>query len=290
MKKRSRRKSKNPLLRLVTLDFIRNPHPKVAILPLKGVIGSVGKLRGKGLVADELRDTIKKAFSLSGLKAVAIVINSPGGSPVQSSLIFNIIRECAEEKDVPVVAFAEDLCASGGYWLACAGDEIYANAASIVGSIGVVASGFGLQEFIKKHGIERRIYTQGENKVMLDPFLPEKQEDVNRLLAVQRDVHDAFKELVVKSRGKRLNADSDELFSGAFWSGTQAKDMGLVDGIGDVYGVMKERYGEQVKLVPITAKKPFLGGLLGSRVNGVHWTDELLSSVEERSIWHRFGL
>ncbi|MBM3618942.1 MAG: S49 family peptidase [Alphaproteobacteria bacterium] len=290
MKKRSRRKSKNPIIRLVTLDFIRNPQPKVAILPLKGVIGSVGKLRGKGLVADELRDTIKKAFALSGLKAVAVVINSPGGSPVQSSLIFNIIRECAEEKDVPVVAFAEDVCASGGYWLACAGDEIYANAASIVGSIGVVASGFGLQEFIKKHGIERRVYTQGENKVMLDPFLPEKEEDVNRLLAVQRDVHEAFKALVLKSRGKRLNADGDELFSGAFWSGAQAKDMGLVDGLGDVYTVMKERYGEQVKLVPITAKKPFLGGLLGSRLSSAHWTDELLSSVEERSIWHRFGL
>lgn len=291
MPKRSRRKAKNPIIRFITLDFLRNPQPKVAVLPLKGVIGSVGKLRGKGLIADELRDTIKKAFALSGLKAVAVVINSPGGSPVQSSLIYNMIREYAEEKDIPVITFAEDVCASGGYWLACAGDEIFAHPASIVGSIGVVASGFGLQEFIKKHGIERRVYTQGENKVMLDPFLPEKQEDVNRLLVVQRDVHDAFKALVIKSRGKRLNADTDELFSGAFWSGVQAKDMGLVDGLGDVYTIMKERYGKQVKLVPITAKKPFLGGLLGSRLNASsHWTDELLSSVEERSIWQRFGL
>lgn len=289
MIKRLHRKTTKPLINLLTLDFLRNPKPKVAVLSLKGVIGNVGKMRGRGLVADELRDSIRQAFELSNLKAVALVVNSPGGSPVQSALIYNLIRDAALEKDVPVIAFAEDVCASGGYWLACAGEEIYAHAASIVGSIGVVASTFGLDEFIQRHGISRRIYTQGENKVMLDPFLPEKQEDVDRLLSVQRDVHDAFKALVIQSRGKRLNADSDELFSGAFWSGVQARDMGLVDGLGDVYTVMKERYGKRIKLVNITPKKPFFASLLNSNYKA-HWTAELLNAVEERSLWNRFGL
>lgn len=278
------------LIRLLTLDFIRNPRPRVAVISLKGVIGTVGKFRGKGLTADDLRDSIKDAFSLSGLKAVALAINSPGGSPVQSSLIYNAIREYAYEKRIPVISFAEDVCASGGYWLACAGDEIFAHPASIVGSIGVVASGFGLQEFIERHGIQRRVYTQGENKAMLDPFLPEKQEDIDRLLNVQRHVHDAFKNLVFEARGKKLNADSDELFSGAFWSGVQARDMGLIDGLGDLYTTMKERYGKEVKFVTVEPKKPFFKGLLNSRLNRIHWIDALLSSVEERSIWQRFGL
>lgn len=290
MSKRPRRKSKKSLHRFLTLDFLRNPTPKVAIIPLKGVIGHVGKLRGKGLSADDLRDSILSAFKLTNLKAVALAINSPGGSPVQSALIHTLIREQAAEHDVPVIAFAEDVCASGGYWLACAGDEIYSHPASIVGSIGVVASGFGLDQFIQRHGIARRVYTQGENKAMLDPFLPEKQEDVDRLLNVQRDVHAAFKELVIKTRGKRLNADSDELFSGAFWSGSQAKDLGLVDGLGDVYTIMQERYGKEVKLVTVSPKKSLFKGFLGSRANGIHWTDALLSTVEERSIWQRFGL
>lgn len=283
------RKAIKPALRLLTLDFLRNPSPKVAVISLKGVIGSVGRFRSKGLIIDDLRENIEHAFN-SGVKAVAVVINSPGGSPVQSALIHDAMRELGEEKDIPIYTFAEDICASGGYWLACAGDEIYAHTASIVGSIGVVASGFGFVEFIERHGIERRVYTQGENKAMLDPFQTEKQEDINRLLSVQRDVHEAFKEHVMHARGKRLNVDSDELFSGAFWSGKQALDMGLIDGIGNVSSIMREKFGKKVKLRHIKPKKPFLSGLLSSKIGGEHWTTELISSVEERSIWARFGL
>jgi len=284
------RKAVKPVIRLLTLDFLRNPKPKVAVIPLKGVIGNLGRLRNKGLVIDELRDTIEQAFAMNP-KAVAVVINSPGGSPVQSALIHDAIRDLAEEKDIPVYAFAEDVCASGGYWLACVGDEIFAHPASVVGSIGVVASGFGFEEFIARHGIQRRVYTQGENKAMLDPFLPEKQEDINRLLNVQRDVHEAFKYHVKHARGKRLNADSDELFSGAFWSGAQAMDMGLVDGLGDVRSIMRDKYGKHVKLRYLKPGKSFFSSLLSGHANThQHWTAEMLSTVEERGFWQRFGL
>lgn len=159
-----------PLLNLLTFDFIRNPRPKVAVIPLRGIIGVTGKTRNKGLTLDDLRETLELAFAIPGLKAVALAINSPGGSPVQSSMIHDAIRHLSDEKDIPVYAFVEDLCASGGYWLACAGEEIYAHNASIVGSIGVVSAGFGFPQFLARHGIERRVYTQGENKSMLDPF------------------------------------------------------------------------------------------------------------------------
>jgi serine protease SohB len=289
MIRRLHRKAVKPALRLLTLDFLRNPTPVVAVLPLKGVIGNLGRLRSKGLIIDDLRDSIDNAFN-TGAKAVALVINSPGGSPVQSALIADAIRELADEKDLPVYAFAEDVCASGGYWLACAADEIYAHNASVVGSIGVVASGFGFVDFIERHGIQRRVYTQGENKSMLDPFQPEKQEDINRLLGVQHDVHEAFKQHVKQARGKRLNADADELFSGAFWSGKQALDMGLVDGLGDVHSVMREKFGKQVKLRFIKPNKSLFSSLLSSRMSTRHWSGELLSTVEERSLWARFGL
>lgn len=283
------RKVVKPVIRLLTLDFLRNPSPKVAVIQLKGVIGSVGRLRGKGLIIDDLRDSIEQAFAMKP-KAVAVVINSPGGSPVQSAFIHDAIRDLADEHDIPVYAFAEDVCASGGYWLACVGDEIFAHPASIVGSIGVVASGFGFEEFIERHGIQRRVYTQGENKAMLDPFLPEKQEDINRLLSVQRDVHESFKNHVKHARGKRLNADSDELFSGAFWSGAQAMDMGLVDGLGEVRSIMRDKFGKKVKLRYIKPSKGLLSGLFSSKLRSEHWTAEMLATVEERSVWSRFGL
>lgn len=283
-----RRKAIKPVLRLLTLDFLRNPSPRVAVIPLHGVIGNVGRLRGKGLVIDDLRESIERAFSYNP-KAVAVVINSPGGSPVQSALIHDAIRDLADEKEIPIYAFAEDVCASGGYWLACVGDEIYAHRASIVGSIGVVAAGFGFVDFIERHGIERRIYTQGENKAMLDPFQPEKQEDINRLLSVQHDVHEAFKQHVKHARGKRLNADSDELFSGAFWSGKQAMEMGLVDGLGDVQAILREKFGKNVKLDYVKPRGSFLSALMNKTRHG-HWIEALLGTVEERSLWARFGL
>lgn len=274
------------ILRVFTLYYLRKPRPKIAVVPLKGVVGNLGKWRSRGLVLDEWQETLEKAFSISNLKAVALVINSPGGSPVQAELLSSTIRRLAEEKKVPVYAFAEDVCASGGYWLACAGEEIYAHTSSIVGSIGVIAAGFGLQELIARHGIERRVYHQGENKAMLDPFLPQREEDVHRLLSVQHDVHMAFIEHVKQSRGRRLNADEEELFSGAFWSGKQAKDMGLIDGIGDVTGVIQDKFGKKVKFVRCTPAKSFFS-LFSSRLN---WTQSLLSGIEERLHWDRFGL
>ncbi len=284
------RKIVRPLCKLATLEPVRKPSPKVAVIPLKGVIGTVGKWRSKGLVLDELKDSLESAFN-SGAKAVALAINSPGGSPVQSYLIYDAIRRLSREKKIPVYAFAEDVCASGGYWLACAGDEIYACPASVVGSIGVVAAGFGFPEFLERHGIERRVYTQGENKAMLDPFQPEKQEDIERLLSVQHDVHASFKDLVINRRRKRLNADSDELFSGAFWSGKQAHDLGLVDGLGSMESVLREKLGERVKLVPFTPKKG-LAGIFSSKL-GISQTQNLpeaaFTAVEEQVLWQRFG-
>lgn len=276
----------------VTLGHLRNAIPKVAVLQLKGVIGDTARLRGKGLTLEEVRPQIEKAFETKGIHAVAVSINSPGGSPVQSALIHDEICRLADEKNIPVAAFVEDVCASGGYWIACAADEIYAHSTSIVGSIGVVMSGFGLDKLIERIGVTRRIYTQGENKVILDPFQPEKQEDVNRILTIQRDIHTAFKELVKKSRGKRLNADEDELFSGAFWSGVAARDLGLVDGIGNIETIMKNKFGKKVKLIRIEPKKGFISSLLKGKAFApkAHWSQEMLSTIEERMHWSRFGL
>jgi len=269
--------------------------PVVAVIQLHGVIGRMGPLRS-GLTLSGLAGVIERAFKMKHLKAVAISVNSPGGSPVQSSLIFKRLRALAEEKDIPILAFAEDAAASGGYWLACAGDEIFADDNSIVGSIGVVSGGFGFPELLRRIGVERRMHTAGDNKGMLDPFQPEKPEDVKRLKVLQSDIHESFIDLVRSRRGKRLKGDDDEVFSGAFWTGRRALELGLVDGIGDLRSVVRDRFGEKARLRLVQARRGFLSRRLGFRTGGgglptpAGWASELLAAVEERFLWNRLGL
>jgi len=275
--------------------FFGSRGPVVAVIRLHGVIGRLGPLRS-GLTLAGLATVIERAFKMKHLKAVAISVNSPGGSPVQSSLIFKRLRALAEEKDVPILAFTEDAAASGGYWLACAGDEIYADENSIVGSIGVISGGFGFPELMKRIGVERRLHTAGENKSLLDPFQPEKPEDVKRLEALQSDIHASFMDLVRSRRGKRLKGDEKDVFSGAFWTGKRALELGLVDGIGDLRTVLRDRFGDKVRLRLVQAKRGFLSRRLGFRAGGEGlpgpsgWAAELLAAVEERFLWNRLGL
>lgn len=267
--------------------------PTVAVVRLAGPIGQVGPLR-RGLGLAGVAETIERAFRLRNLKAVALAVNSPGGSPVQAALIAARIRALAVEKDIPVFAFAEDVAASGGYWLMLAADEIYAHENSIIGSIGVISTGFGLADFIKRFGIERRLYTAGERKSLLDPFLEEKPEDVARLRAVQDDIHESFRRVVKERRGAKLKAPDQELFSGEFWTGRRALERGLVDGIGDLRSVMRTRYGDDVKLKTIGARgfqwrtAPF--GTERRTPDPALWASELIAAIEERLLWNRFGL
>ena len=270
--------------------------PTVAVIRLTGVIGSGGRFR-RGLSLAGFAGVIDRAFSLRGVKAVALVVNSPGGSPVQSSLLFKRIRALAAEKEIPVLAFAEDVAASGGYWLACAGDEIIADDSSIIGSIGVVSAGFGFPAMLERFGVERRVYKSGERKAMLDPFAPENVEDIERLAAVQRDVHAAFIDTVQGRRKGRLKAPEDKLFSGAFWSARQALDLGLVDSIGDLRSVLRDRFGKNVRMRTIEAPRSWLlrrPGLSGRVEPPAAWPmalmDEALAAVEERILRSRFGL
>lgn len=276
-----------------TLTRLHRRPPVVAVLRLSGIIGQMGGFR-RGLNLASLAGPIERAFKTRRVQAVALAINSPGGSPVQATLIAKRIRSLAAEHDMPVFAFAEDVAASGGYWLACAGDEIYAEASSIVGSIGVVTSGFGFPGLLDRLGVERRLHTAGENKGMLDPFLDEKAEDVERLSAIQGDVHEDFKALVRDRRGKRLKGDEEELFSGAFWTGRTALELGLIDGIGDVRTIMRDRFGDDVRLRPVGMPKRWLRRRLGfagmAAADPVDWAAGALTAVEERLWWNRFGL
>ena len=273
--------------------------PVVPVLRFSGPIGMATPLR-PGLSIGHAASGIEKAFELSKTPAVAVLINSPGGSPVQSSLIFRRIRQLAEEKKKTVYVFCEDVAASGGYYLALAGDEIYADPSSIVGSIGVIFAGFGLDKAIAKLGIERRVYTAGENKDALDPFRPENPADIERIKSVQRDVHDVFIGIVKERRAGRLRGADSELFSGAFWSGPKALELGLIDGISDVRSKMRELYGDKVRLKVVPLEK---GGLLSRlrrsssaagyeelRTGRLAFGNDLISAVEARSLWSRFGL
>ena len=268
-------------------------NPVVPIVRLAGPIGAIMPFK-TGLAMSTVAPTLEKAFSVPGASAVALVINSPGGSAAQSHLIFKRIRAHAEEKSLPVFAFVEDAAASGGYMIACAADEIFADHASIVGSIGVVSAGFGLDKFIERFDIERRVYTAGEHKAMLDPFRPEDPRDVEHLKGLQRRIHEVFTGLVRTRRGAKLDEANGELFSGAFWVGEEARKLGLVDGLGDIRSVMRERFGEKVQLRMIEPPRPpLLGRLLGRRPFGqVSLIDpsEALAAVEERSAWSRLGL
>jgi signal peptide peptidase SppA len=283
------------LRKFIPIKRFRNPPPVVGVLRLDGVIGRMGPLR-RGLSLAGQADVIERAFTLKHIEAVALVVNSPGGSPVQSALIAKRIRDLAEEHDIPVFAFAEDVAASGGYWLACAADEIFAQDSSIIGSIGVVSGGFGFPELMKRWGIERRVHTSGDKKAALDPFQAEKRADVKRLKVLQADIHDNFKHMVALRRGEKLKADDDVLYSGEFWTGRRALDLGLIDGIGEIRETMRERYGDDVKLKAIRDHKPWWRKSSGAGVatkagwEPVDWAGGLLAAVEERLSWNRFGL
>ena len=257
------------------------PHIK-----LSGVIGNVGKFK-QGIDFSGQEEIISKAFSLKKAPCVAITINSPGGSPVQSHLIYNFIRQKAKKNKKKVIVFAEDVAASGGYLIACAGDEIYANSSSIIGSIGVIYSSFGFTELIKKIGVERRVHTAGKNKSTLDPFLDEKKEDIDRLKNIQLDLHKDFIDVVEKSRGPKLKKSEVEIFSGEFWSGRKAKSLGLIDGIGDVNQVLREKFGEDVVIKKFEKSKGWLSKKLSSSNDQV---DQLANILDEKSVWQRYGL
>jgi signal peptide peptidase SppA len=257
----------------------------IAHIKLNGVIGNVGKFK-QGIDFDGQEAIIKKAFSLKKALAVAITINSPGGSPVQSHLIYKFIRQQAKKNKKKVIVFAEDVAASGGYLIACAGDEIYANSSSIIGSIGVIYSSFGFTELIKKIGVERRVHTAGKNKSTLDPFLEEKNEDIERLKNIQLDLHKDFINVVEESRGSKLNKSDIELFSGEFWSGSKAKELGLIDNLGNVNEILKEKFGEDVIIKKFEKSKGWLSKKLEASNNQA---DQLVNVLEERSIWQRYG-
>lgn len=261
------------------IPFLKDD-PTVAVLRLQGVIASGP--RG-GLSDQGLAPVIEKAFARGKPAAVAIQINSPGGSPVQSSLIGSRIRRLAEEKEVPVFAFVEDVAASGGYWLASAADEIFADESSIVGSIGVISASFGLHDFIGRYGVERRVYTAGKSKSMLDPFRPEKEEDVARLKNILEDLHENFKGQIRTRRGDKLPEDQD-LFTGEVWLAGKAKELGLIDGIGHLKPVMKERFGDKVKYRVYDQRKPLLSRL------GMQMMGQAIDSIEERAAYAQFGL
>jgi serine protease SohB len=274
-------------------ERFRRDRPVVPVVRLNGIIGFSTPLR-PGLTLAGLARTLDRAFTTRNATAVALSINSPGGSPVQSHLIFRRIRELADEHKRHVLAFVEDACASGGYMIACAADEIVADPYSIVGSIGVVGGSFGFDKLIAKIGVERRLYTSGEHKAMLDPFLPENPDDVERLKKLQRDIHDDFIALVKSRRGGKLSGPENDLFSGEYWIGKRALELGLVDAIGDLRTVLRERFGDKV-VTPLVAVDR---GLLGRRVFGVGsgslntagLTDDVVSALEARALWARYGL
>ena len=255
-----------------------------------------------GLSLSTVASAIKRAFSMKRAQAVAIQINSPGGSPVQSTLIYKRIRALAEEKSLPVYVFAEDVAASGGYLIALAGDEIYADESSIVGSIGVVSASFGLHELIDKIGVERRVYTVGERKLMLDPFRPENAEEVERLKAIQEDVQETFVSLVKERRGRRIERAGEMLFTGEFWSGKRAVELGLIDGLSDVRTKMREMLGDRVRLKMVQPERGLFrrllpgvssferGGAGPHAFSSVSLADDIVSAIEARALWSRYGL
>ena len=263
-------------------NLFRPRRPTVAVVPLNGAIMAGGRV-GRAFDDEQMASVIERAFRVRDVKAVALAINCPGGSAVQSSMIADRIRRLAAEKDVPVFAFCADVAASGGYWLACAADEIYADAGSIVGSIGVIAAGFGFPEAIAKLGIERRVHTSGENKAFWDPFRPEREQDVERLHRLQCAIHHQFIEWVKARRGDRL-AEGGDLFTGEFWAGEEALKLGLIDGLGHLAPVMKARFGEKTRFRVFTRKRPMFGRL------GLAGADTLADELTARGHFARFGL
>lgn len=287
----------NPLKALNPMRLFKKG-PLVPVVRLSGIIGNVTPLR-PGLTLANVAISLERAFAMAQ-DAVAIEVNSPGGSPVQSQLIFKRIRDLAREKSVKVYVFVEDVAASGGYWIACAGDEIYADAASILGSIGVISQGFGFVGLIDKLGVERRVYTAGEKKLSLDPFQPENPQDVAMLKHLQSVIHQEFINLVRDRRGRKVDQAGDNLFTGEFWTGRQALELGLIDGIIDLRTKMRQLYGDKVRLKLVSPER----GFFRRRVPGVSSileaslvrpaamsiADDAISAFEARAIWARYGL
>src|SRR3954471_16428393 len=277
---------------------LRRDVPVVPVVRLSGVIGAVTPLR-PGMTLAGIAKMLERAFGTRNARAVALAINSPGDSPVQSRQIYLRIRQLAAEKKLPVLVFVEDVAASGGYMIACAGDEIFCDPSSILGSIGVVGGSFGFQDLIKKIGVERRLYTAGEHKAILDPFLPENPDDVARVKALQREIHAIFIALVKQSRGERLKGADDVLFSGEYWAGETSVSLGLADAIGDLRSPLRARYGDKVAMPVIAPPTGLLSGLLGRKSAGAGslasldgiagLPDELISALETRAIWAKFG-
>ncbi len=275
---------------------LRGGMPVVPVVRLSGVIGLATPLK-PGLTLANTAKPLEKAFAMRNAQAVALLINSPGGSPVQSHLIYQRIRQLAVENDRKVIAFAEDVAASGGYMIACAADEIICDVSSIVGSIGVVGGSFGFHGLMEKLGIERRLYTSGERKAMLDPFLPEKPEDVERLKEVQREIHDAFIDLVKRSRGVRLTGPEKTLFSGEFWTGRKAVELGIADGVGELRATLRARFGDDVRMPLIAQERGLLRRVLpGVQSDGfglsprADLAEDVVSAIEARAWWARYGL
>ncbi len=282
---------KNPIAKLIPKRF-RRSRVVIPVVRLKGVIAA----SRRGLSLENIADSLDKAFAKPATKAVALVINSPGGSPVQSALIHDRIRQLAAKNDTQVLVFCEDVAASGGYWLATAGDEIYANTSSIVGSIGVVAAGFGFVKAIDKLGIERRVYTAGKNKSILDPFKPENKADIERLKKLHLEIHQGFIDQVKARRGDAL-ADDDDMFTGAFWTGSKAKDLGLVDGLGNMHEILVEKFGPEVEIKIFGRSSGLLSKLgLSSRLDLAGASlmaglgEDVIEGLETRALWQRYGL
>ena len=263
----------------------------IPTLRLSGVIGQAGLLRS-GLTINTIDKLINKLFSFKKSPAVALIINSPGGSPTQSSLIAERIIKKSKEKNKKVIAFVEDVAASGGYWLACSADEIFIDQNSVIGSIGVISPGFGFVNFIKKIGVERRVYTSGKSKSFLDPFKPEKKEDIKRLKIIQEQIHENFISYVKDRRGSKLNKKFEkEIFSGLFWVGKKAITLGLADGLGSIDDVLKTKYGKKIEIKIIDQKKSFIQRKLSSAYpSSLLNTEELINSIEEKALWSRYGL
>ena len=266
----------------------------VPVVYMSGIIGNVGALKN-GITISSIQDLLEKAFKIKNKAAVALIINSPGGSPTQSSLIYKRIKKLAKKNKTKVIFFVEDVAASGGYYIACAGDEIYVDENSIVGSIGVIYTSFGFDKLIKKYGIERRIFTTGKYKSILDSFQKQKLSDVKKLKSIQMEIFKNFKNIVLKSRIKKINKQNKNIFSDSFWAGKEAIKLGLVDGIGDLNLVMEKKFGKKIKYISIKPKKSFLKGVLSRSsyfkdlVDTKETISDMMEYMESRNIWGRYG-
>ena len=259
---------------------------RINVVNLRGVIGDLGRFQ-KGLTFDNTNKIIERAFTFKKPHVVVININSPGGSPVQSELIYKKIRTCAKENNAEVITVAEDVAASGGYMLMCAGDKLFANKSSIVGSIGVISASFGFKKLIDKIGIKRRVFTKGDRKSFLDPFEDVSKKDVDKLIKVQDSIFENFKDLVKKSRKKKI--EPNRVFNGEFWTGEQAKELGLVDSNEDIDSYLKKTYGKKIKIRNIESKKSFLKGIFSSRIHSVDGVSSLVETLYEEAHWSRYG-